>query len=53
MQELERADRMAERIQADKNNPYRRDISEFTADWKDKQSALSDLLTKSRPYMGF
>ena len=47
-QELERADRMAERIQADKDNPYRRDISEFTADWKDKQSALSDLLMRAK-----
>ena len=47
-QELERADRMAERIQADKNNPYRRDISEFTADWKDKQSVLSDLLMRAK-----
>jgi len=46
--ELSRADRMAERIQQDKSNPFRRDITEFSADWKDQQAVMSDLLMRAK-----
>ena len=47
-QELGKAIRMEDRISADKANPYRRDISEFTADWKDTRLALQELLMRAK-----
>ena len=41
--ELNKATRMEDRIASDKANPYRRDITEFTPDWKEEQSALQEL----------
>ena len=46
--ELEKAKRMEDRIAADKANPYRRDITEFTADWKDTREALNELLMRAK-----
>jgi general secretion pathway protein D len=39
---------MAGRIQEDKSNPYRRDITEFSVDWKEQQAVLSDLLMRAK-----
>ena len=38
-QELNKGIRMEERIKKDKANPYRRDISEFSPEWKDDQES--------------
>jgi len=47
-QELGKANRMEDRISADKANPYRRDITEFTSDWKDTRLALQELLMRAK-----
>jgi general secretion pathway protein D len=47
-QEFGKVDRMSERIESDKANPYRRDISEFTPEWKDEQAVLTDLLMRAK-----
>lgn len=46
--ELERADKMAERIRSDQRDPYRRDITEYTPDWKDRQTELEDYLMRAK-----
>ena len=46
--ELNKATRMEDRIASDKANPYRRDITEFTPDWKEEQSALQELLMRAK-----
>lgn len=47
-QELNKGDRMEDRIGKDKANPYRRDISEFTPDWKDQLESLNELLMRAK-----
>ena len=39
---------MEDRIASDMANPYRRDITEFTPDWKEEQSALQELLMRAK-----
>jgi len=46
--ELGKANRMEARIQSDKANPYKRDISEFTSNWKDQQEMLKELLMRAK-----
>ena len=46
--ELGKANRMEARIQSDKDNPYKRDISEFTSNWKDQQEMLKELLMRAK-----
>ena len=46
--ELERADKMADRIRDDQQDPYRRDITEYTPDWKDRKTELEDYLMRAK-----
>jgi general secretion pathway protein D len=46
--ELGLADKLSKKIQADKRNPYRRDISEFSPNWKDDQALLQELLMRAK-----
>ena len=46
--ELERADKMANRIRDDQQDPYRRDITEYTPDWKDRKTELEDYLMRAK-----
>lgn len=46
--ELGLADKMDERIKDDQSDPYRRDITEYTPDWKDKRSQLSEYLMRAK-----
>ena len=46
--ELSRAERLEDRLKGDKANPYKRDISEFTADWKDSRELLKELLMRAK-----
>ena len=46
--ELKKAKRMEDRISKDKANPYRRDITEFTSDWKDSRLELQELLMRAK-----
>ena len=46
--ELNLADKLSEKIEADKRDPYRRDITEFTPQWKDDQENLEDLLMRAK-----
>jgi len=46
--ELERANKMAEKIRSDQRDPYRRDITEYTPDWKDRQIQLEDYLMRAK-----
>ena len=39
---------MEERIKKDKANPYRRDISEFSPEWKDDRENLNELLMRAK-----
>ena len=43
-----RADKMADRIRDDQRDPYRRDITEYTPDWKDRQIDLEDYLMRAK-----
>ena len=47
-QELNKGTRMEDRIKKDKANPYRRDITEFSPDWKDQQENLNELLMRAK-----
>jgi general secretion pathway protein D len=47
-QELNKGTRMEERIKKDKANPYRRDISEFSPEWKDDRESLNELLMRAK-----
>ena len=47
-QELGRADKMANRIRDDQRDPYRRDITEYTPDWKDRRIELEDYLMRAK-----
>ncbi|HAU60565.1 MAG TPA: hypothetical protein DCW45_09410, partial [Opitutae bacterium] len=46
--ELSLADKLSKKIEADKRDPYRRDISEYTPQWKDDQENLEDLLMRAK-----
>lgn len=46
--ELSKAKRLEDRIESDKGNPYKRDISEFTSNWKDQQEMLKELLMRAK-----
>ena len=46
--ELGLADEMAQRIRDDQRDPYRRDITEYTPDWKDRQVELEDMLMRAK-----
>ena len=46
--ELGLADKMDTRIKDDQSDPYRRDITEFTPEWKDQRSQLTDLLMRAK-----
>ena len=46
--ELGLADKLSKKIELDKRNPYRRDISEFTPNWKDDQEELEELLMRAK-----
>ena len=46
--ELNLADKLSEKIEADKRDPFRRDISEYTPQWKDDQENLEDLLMRAK-----
>jgi general secretion pathway protein D len=46
--ELDRADKMADRIRSDQRDPYRRDITEYTPDWKDTRIELEDYLMRAK-----
>jgi general secretion pathway protein D len=48
VKELDLADKMAEKIRDDQRDPYRRDITEFTPDWKDRQFELEDNLMRAK-----
>ena len=47
-EELDRAERLEDRLKSDKANPYKRDISEFTPDWKDRKELLEELLMSAK-----
>ena len=47
-QELNKGDRMADRIKKDKANPYRRDISEFSPEWTIARDELKELLMRAK-----
>ena len=47
-QELDRGNRMEDRIKKDKANPYRRDITEFTPEWREEREALNELLMRAK-----
>ena len=46
--ELGLADEMAQRIRDDQRDPYRRDITEYTPNWKDRQVELEDMLMRAK-----
>jgi general secretion pathway protein D len=46
--ELELAEKMAKKIKDDKLDPYRRDITEYTPDWKETQTQLQDILMRAK-----
>ncbi|MFL2912832.1 MAG: hypothetical protein ACJZ5X_05155 [Opitutales bacterium] len=46
--ELDLADKLSERIEADKRDPYRRDITEFSPQWKDDNEKLDELLMRAK-----
>ncbi|MDG1138611.1 MAG: hypothetical protein P8N49_03740 [Opitutales bacterium] len=46
--ELGLADKLVKKIEKDKRNPYKRDITEFSPTWKDEQAALDELLMRAK-----
>ena len=46
--ELELADELASRVRRDQRDPYARDITEFTPEWKDQRIILEDLLMRAK-----
>ena len=46
--ELGLADAVSRKIDSDKNDPFQRDISEFTPGWKQDQDILRDLLMRAK-----
>jgi general secretion pathway protein D len=47
-QQLNKGDRMEDRINKDKANPYRRDITEFSADFNAARAELNELLMRAK-----
>ena len=47
-QELALADKELEKIRKDKRDPFKRDISEFTPEWKEQQEQLRELLMRAK-----
>lgn len=47
-EELALADKELAKIRKDQSDPFKRDISEFTPDWKEQQQQLSDLLMRAK-----
>ena len=47
-EELGLADKEQEKINVDKSDPFQRDISEFTPNWKAEQDQLRDLLMRAK-----
>jgi len=46
--ELGLADKLNAKVQSDKDDPFQRDISEFTPGWKQDQQKLNDLLMRAK-----
>ena len=46
--ELNLADDMESRIREDQRDPYRRDITEYTPNWKDSRLELEDMLMRAK-----
>lgn len=46
--ELGMADRELEKIRKDKSDPFKRDITEFTPEWKEQQEQLKELLMRAK-----
>lgn len=46
--ELGLADKMDDRIREDQSDPYRRDITEYTPEWKDQRVQLQDYLMRAK-----
>ena len=46
--ELGRADLANEQVSKDRQDPFKRDISEFTPDWKERQQQLQELLMRAK-----
>ena len=46
--ELELAEDMEKRIKDDQRDPYRRDITEYTPDWKDQMALLDEMLMRAK-----
>ena len=47
-QELGKGNRMEDRIKKDKANPYRRDITEFSPEWRTDREELNELLMRAK-----
>ncbi|MDA8775166.1 hypothetical protein N9N13_05505, partial [Opitutales bacterium] len=47
-EELQKAERMENRISKDKANPYKRDITEFTPNWREDRNDLNELLMRAK-----
>ncbi len=47
-EELKLADKALDRVSVDKRDPFKRDISEFTPDWKEQQEQLRELLMRAK-----
>ena len=47
-EELKKAERMESRISRDKANPYKRDITEFTPNWREDRNDLNELLMRAK-----
>ena len=46
--ELGRADKANKQVAEDKADPFKRDISEFSPDWKERQQQLNELLMRAK-----
>ena len=46
--ELELAEDMEKRIKDDQRDPYRRDITEYTPDWKEQMALLDEMLMRAK-----
>ena len=47
-EELALADKELEKIRKDKRDPFKRDITEFTPEWKNQQDQLKELLMRAK-----
>jgi len=47
-EELALADKELEKIRKDQRDPFKRDISEFSPEWKEQQDQLSELLMRAK-----